>query len=275
MAAVCIAYLLFSAFASGHCYTDENFESRVEENRLFLYAACNWGHHARETSTVLDETVLDFLENEARISSSTQAMTVSSKKPGYSQDIPQHVTGLHLAAYFGLTNALSTLLKNGHYPDREDTYGRTPLSWAAGNGQEASTKLLLASKRADPGSKDKNGESPLSWAAELGHVSTLQAMLDKGADPNIPNASSQTPLSLAAQSGHTTAVKLLLRRGADANFKDRMSMSPLAWAACRGHSTVADVLLKQANIEPEHHSGQTPLSLAASEGHTGVLKHLP
>lgn len=77
-------------------------------------------------------------------------------------------------------------------------------------GLEASTKLLLASKRADPGSKDKNGESPLSWAAELGHVSTLQAMLDKGADPNIPNASSQTPLSLAARNGRATVTELLL-----------------------------------------------------------------
>ena len=45
------------------------------------------------------------------------------------------------------------LLKNRHNPDVKDTYGRTPLSWAAENGHEAVVKLLLE-KGAELESKD-------------------------------------------------------------------------------------------------------------------------
>ena len=45
------------------------------------------------------------------------------------------------------------LLKNRHDPDIKDTYGRTPLSWAAENGHEAVVKLLLE-KGAELESKD-------------------------------------------------------------------------------------------------------------------------
>jgi ankyrin repeat protein len=41
------------------------------------------------------------------------------------------MTGMHLAAYFGLEKVMIASLKNGHNPNVKDTYGRTPLSWAA------------------------------------------------------------------------------------------------------------------------------------------------
>ena len=61
----------------------------------------------------------------------------------YSQRVPRQMTGVHLAAYFGLTGVIMALHKNGHNPDVKDTYGRTPLSWAAEHGHEAVVKLLL------------------------------------------------------------------------------------------------------------------------------------
>jgi ankyrin repeat protein len=78
--------------------------------------------------------------------------------------------GVHLAAYFGLREAIAALLKNGHELNAKDSYGQTPLSWAAGNGHEATMKLLLAKDDIDPDSKDtKYGRTPLSWAARNGH----------------------------------------------------------------------------------------------------------
>jgi ankyrin repeat protein len=53
------------------------------------------------------------------------------------------MTGVHLAAYFGLTGVIMALLKNRHNPDVKDTYDRSPLWWAAKNGDEAVVKLLL------------------------------------------------------------------------------------------------------------------------------------
>ena len=52
------------------------------------------------------------------------------------------MTGLHLAAYFGVYNAVIALLgSNG--PDLKDSYSRTPLSHAAEGGHEAVVTLLL------------------------------------------------------------------------------------------------------------------------------------
>jgi hypothetical protein len=65
------------------------------------------------------------------LSASSQAKMVSRSYSGYSQRVPRQITGVHLAAYFGLGRTEIALLRDVHHPDRKDTYGRTPLPWAA------------------------------------------------------------------------------------------------------------------------------------------------
>jgi len=62
----------------------------------------------------------------------------------------EYMKGVHLAAYFGLSNIMDALLRNGHDPDFVDTSSRTPLLWAARRGHDAVVKLLLAKKGVDP-----------------------------------------------------------------------------------------------------------------------------
>lgn len=54
-----------------------------------------------------------------------------SNDTNYSQRVLKQMTGLHLVAYFGLREVMLALFKYGHDPDTKDSYGQTPLSYAA------------------------------------------------------------------------------------------------------------------------------------------------
>jgi ankyrin repeat protein len=47
------------------------------------------------------------------------------------------MTGLHVAAYFGVREAVAELIRMKYDADSKDTYGRTPLSYAAANVHDA------------------------------------------------------------------------------------------------------------------------------------------
>ncbi|KFZ20277.1 hypothetical protein V502_03246 [Pseudogymnoascus sp. VKM F-4520 (FW-2644)] len=104
IAVICVTYLSFNDFKTGICQTDEEFEERLQSNLLYNYASHNWGHHARRGPTLIPE-VISFLETKAQVEASSQALLARksySTDPGYSQRYPRQITGLHLAAYFGL-----------------------------------------------------------------------------------------------------------------------------------------------------------------------------
>jgi hypothetical protein len=48
--------------------------TRVQINPLHDYASRNWGYHVRSALIEVKQSVLGFLENEAKVSASTQAM---------------------------------------------------------------------------------------------------------------------------------------------------------------------------------------------------------
>jgi ankyrin repeat protein len=69
------------------------------------------------------------------------------------------MTGLHLAAYFGLHKATRELLNRVDI-NMKDGGNRTPLSWAAEKGQEAVAQLLL-NEGTEVDAMDSNGCTPL------------------------------------------------------------------------------------------------------------------
>jgi hypothetical protein len=219
----CVTYLTFDCFGTGFCVTDEEFGARLQLYPLYDYAARNWGHHARAASPEVEKLILGLIEGETKKSAANQALIASRRylnDSGYSQRVPRQMTGVHLAAYFGLTGVIMALLKNRHNPDIKDTYDRSPLSWAAENGHEAVVKLLLE-KGAELESKDKRwGRTPLSWAAEKGHEAVVKLLLKKGAELESRDWYGRTPLLLVAMKGHEAVVKLLLEKGAKLESKD-------------------------------------------------------
>jgi hypothetical protein len=210
MATICVTYLSFDEFESGFCQNDKELEERLQSNRFYDYASRNWGHHAREASILIPE-VTSFLEKKAQAKASSQvllAVKLYSSPSKYSQNFPREMTGIHLAAYFGVEKAVQLLLSSNN-PDLNDCYGQTPLSLATRNGHEAVVKLLLAADGVDPDSKDSDGRTPLWWTAANGHEAVVKLLLAAdGVDPDSKDSNGWTPLSCAAANGHDAVVKL-------------------------------------------------------------------
>ncbi|KAI9772445.1 MAG: hypothetical protein M1840_000648 [Geoglossum simile] len=279
--ATCVTYLLFDTFATGFCPTDEEFETRLQLNPLYDYAARNWGHHAR-TVSMKDQLILGLLEDEAKMSACSQALMASRNYSGYSQRVPRQTTAVHLAAYFGLVETMMGVLKNEYNPDLRDSYGQTPLSWAAQEGHEMVVKLLLAKDGVDINSKDSMmGLTALSLAAERGHEAVVKLLLGKdGVDINSKDSKrGLTALLLAAERGHEAVVELLLAKGGvNVDSKGlKMGLTALSLAAMRGHEAVVELLLAKDGVDvnsKDSRMGRTALSLAAGGGHEAVVKLL-
>jgi Ankyrin repeats (3 copies) len=201
---ICVTYLSFDVFNTGSSLTHQDFETRIQSYVLYCYAAHNWGHHACKSLIEGEKLILDLLESTTKVSACSQAMIYDE----YDDNHDTQMTGVHLAAYFGLVTSLSTLLERQCDINLKDKNGQTPLSWAARNGHEAVVKLLL-DRSADVESRDdEDGRTPLSWAAKNGHDAVVKLLLDRSADIESKSRYGRTPLSYTAEEGHEVVVKL-------------------------------------------------------------------
>ena len=83
------------------------------------------------------------------------------------------------------------------------------------SGDEAAVRRRLATEGA-AGTKDAfYGRTPLGWAALQGDPAIVAAVLDAGADANEHDGSGNTALHVVALFGHDAAGRVLLERGAD------------------------------------------------------------
>jgi ankyrin repeat protein len=85
----------------------------------------------------------------------------------------------------GHIDTVKLLLENGAEADSKDSDGRTPLSWAAGNGSETIVTLLPELGKADINATDKDGRTPLWWAANGGYLKISEQLQKKGADAKV------------------------------------------------------------------------------------------
>ena len=261
IASSCVAYLSFRIFGSGVSESDKEYNMRLKDNPLYDYAARNWGYHAYDGS-LETKLILILLEDEPKVFAASHVLLASP--------LPSHyMGGLHLAAYFGLSDAVAALIKDGKDVNSMDTRERTPLLWAAKRGHAGVVKVLLAERKIEPNYGDIYERKPLSWAARNGHEAVVKLLLErKDVNPNdkdlgpltgllgIMNTLQQidepddeegkwggrTPLLWASANGHEGVVKLLLERGADPKYSDEDSKTPQWLAEENGHPEIVKLL---------------------------------
>jgi ankyrin repeat protein len=115
------------------------------------------------------------------------------------------------------------LLDRHHFANIACLRGRTPISYAAGNGHLMVVQLLLKQDTVASNKACRDGRTPLSYAAENGHERVIETLLGsfeksglsadevlrmdtrKGSRMNRP----KSPLDWATLGKHTNAVQLL------------------------------------------------------------------
>jgi cytohesin len=144
---------------------------------------------------------------------------------------PAAARPLHLAATSGQAAAIRLLLDRGAMVDARDAEGRTGLALAASYGHTEAVATLLEF-RADPHLQALDScSSPLQSAAVSGSLPVAKLLISYGASVNEVGNSGATPLHCAVRKSPSRAmVALLMARGADALREDERGMNAMEYA---------------------------------------------
>ncbi|KAI9766809.1 MAG: hypothetical protein M1840_006284 [Geoglossum simile] len=280
----CLVYLGFTTFAGGYASHDREFEERLAQNAFLDYAARYWGNHARgQPECDIGNMILEFLMQPTNVSCCVQVTHTSKYRyKGYTQKFPKNVTGLQVAASFGLKGTTGMLLAANADVNAADSTGRTALQVAASGGHlEIVEKLLAANADANAAAAAaKYGRTALQAAAEGGHLETVERLLAANADVNAADAYGRTALQVAASGGHLETVEKLLAANADVNAAAAAAYggrTALQAAARGGHlETVEKLLAANADVNAAAavYGGRTVLQAAAEGGHLETVEKL-
>lgn len=130
--------------------------------------------------------------------------------------------------------ALSKMSSNRHIINSLDKYGFSPLHAAVVLTEEAGDvalkiSRLLLSFGADVTIKDSFGNTPLHWAARVGNISVMEVLVYESCDLDVQNDMGETPLHWAMRSGRigTRATTYLLSNGSRSSVFSKSFQRPL------------------------------------------------
>jgi ankyrin repeat protein len=267
LARVCLTYLCYNDFMDVKMPITPELEERLEEYKLYRYAAEAWALHAHrsEKQGCQPEEVVDLTMRLLHLTNGSHANFNSwvecYQYCNFNKQSRKRITDpLFVAASYGLTEATSGLLD-------EITVNRELSSCfvvAAANGHthvvEAFLNYSVADLRDNIGctevlEEDEHQDTDIEGKVESSHLIGFQSDLPKA-------------LYAAAARGHADTVSLLLLRGAEINARGGRDGTALQAAALEGRADVVEILLRNgANHREAGKRYGTPLSAAAEKAH--------
>ncbi|KAG8673742.1 hypothetical protein FPOAC1_007060 [Fusarium poae] len=271
----CLTFLRWNTF-SRHLPTEPGeLEDRLARHPILSYAARYWGEHAfRGTSQQLMEDIKALFGSSHNTMSTGLAMSIYEHHPSHYERAYQGMCGLHISAYFGLTEVVAQILtESSIHPDVTTTGGWTALHWAARRGLTPMVSTLL-SYCASPSEITKlDGWTALHLAAKEGHVDVVLELMKAGVDVDAKDVNLRTPLYLATWGGHTDVVHHLLQASADSSIANLYGATALHCAVKRGRELIVEQLLlsKDININAVDKSGVTALDEAIRKQNKAII----
>ena len=163
------------------------------------------------------------------------------------------------AAAMGDAQLVISLIEQGHdINERDDPIFRTALHRAVIEGYLEIVELLLANG-ANANAKDQwPGLTPLHYAVENRFTEIAKLLLSGGADVDARRdyPAGDTSLHTAVKAGAKDLAKLLIDSGADVNAKNNGAQTPLDIALSRNHRGIVEVLVKVASVASIHVAAQ-------------------
>lgn len=290
---ICIWHLLLEDFENGPLGENMPVSQYIKDHIFLDYSAKHWAAHFRELEIEVQGAMTRSILRICETSSGRCLTWFRIYWASTNTKFPQGFTSLMMVSNFGLSIAVKYMLKMEGIDlnSRDNTYGRSALSWAAGKGFGNVVKLLinkgnngsigrrvskvLFGKRAKIDSKDIYGRTPLSYAVWIGNVAVIELLIKAGARANSKDKIGGTPLLYALCNRDKEVIQVLLKGDTQANLEDS-SKELLCSAAKKGHEDVVRLLLDigKTELDAIDDNGKTPLIWAASEGHETIVKLL-
>ena len=138
---------------------------------------------------------------------------------------------LHDAVMLGDADAVRVALEDGADVNDRDVADRTPLMYAAADGNQTIAEMLI-DHGCEVNAYDRAGSTALHAASQQQHVELVRLLLQAGAFINAVDKDGNTPLFKAVfySEGRGEVIELLLSSGADRNIRNNSGVSALSLA---------------------------------------------
>ncbi|KAI9878652.1 MAG: hypothetical protein M1830_000323 [Pleopsidium flavum] len=235
----CLTYLCFEIFRKKSYTSDEERDTRLRDFPFLGYAGFQWAFHLPPNPEEdLRDMMLKMLDDHLSWPTLVQVVDIRGLNNIVADaGVYYGLTGLHVAAYFGLDVLVSFLLE----------------------------------QRVDIEANDNDNKKPLHWAARGNRGTTTRLLLEKGANIEAKGAANMTALQLAAWSGHEAIVRLLMEKGAITDEQDAFGYTALHRAVWQKHEAITQLLLENGtDPKLKTQNGGTVLHTAAKTGHEAI-----
>jgi Ankyrin repeats (3 copies) len=278
----CLTYLSSPPFDSGPCRSVADAHERSRLSFLY-YPLYNWPEHATKIKDEQDQALILRFFSHPSYRSWCQIFQVLELNETREREWvlwrvhqQRNVPALYYASMFGLDRVVTCLLTRGHEANGAEGH---PLL-AAVQYRHPSTLRLLLNAGADPNVVGAMyGDTALHIAGGTGNADVVEMLLSSGADIDTKNDQGLNALQVTLDRNHEVAPEIsvvkLLMNPKNLKVRDMGGRSLLHMAAAKGFVDIASLFLDEGvAVDDLDNDGNTPLHLAAREGHESMVRLL-